>query len=855
MSLKAIFSCILISFLGILSFVFWQNWRGLELISQLNGTIIIAKGVQGHIQNADIGLLSFIINPKEEYQETFLQEITLAQNIAKRTLLDFDNEAQQERVQILRDNFPELLESFETYRVLIKAQAVNSQVHKKYEQEILELLTPASDQLFLDRDFEASSFIAQIQQSVLYAASTQHLETLESSLEKLQVIVKTYPKHNILYKPLITYVRNLQIYVERLFSIDVLRIQLQNIMAKILSDVEEINAFTLQKIENEQENIQWASVHTGGVVFAFSLIILVLLIRRSNEILQKIHTFSKKVALGDFTAKLELNPKTIEVGQISQWVNEAFTNVSNKIFWFESVLNSMRTAMVVVDEEFRFTFYNNVAAMRIGMPIEQGIEQSCKSICPDYMCNTARCPLVRMREINEKKGFFTKSLQIKFSHESKKYSISCVNLFSADQSHAGYILHLRDITKDEQMHQRALAASQAKSNFLSTMSHEIRTPINAILGFLQIFDRKNLSQKQLEQMDKIGVASSSLLAIVNDVLDFSKIEANALEIKHLPFCLSKTVDAVTSIMTFAASEKNLHLHVHVDPAIPKTLMGDAQKIEQVLMNLTNNAIKFTEKGSVHIDVALSSSILPTSSTQKQKVEVFFSVKDTGIGMSEETQERIFTPFTQADNFFTRRFSGTGIGLSISQNIVKLMHGTMTVESTLNQGSNFSFTIPFEVADASCITREQALGLPTENGCSTGSYAGKHVLVVEDNLINQEIAQALLESENLVVDLAENGQEAINILKEKTYDAIFMDMQMPVMNGIECTKRLRKQALDHKDSFNEEAAWLATVPIIAMTANALLEDKKRCLDAGMNAHIAKPIEMHVLQAELKKWLCA
>ncbi len=850
MSLKTIFSLVTIAFLGLISFVFWQNWNGLQNVSKLNVAIMSIKDVQNNIQKANIALLHYMLNPQKESQDIFLQEISQAQE--KTTLVKtlFSDMELQEKSNVLQQHIQPLLDYFQTYTTVYEAQRKNENLHVKYEQQVLNLLIPASDQLQLQKDYAYIRLIAKIQKDVLYSAYTKNISVLENTHKELKEIIKIYPQRNMLYKPLLDYYRNLEIYKGRLLSLEVLQWNLQSTMTIILDDAEAINTVALEDVAETQKEIQWLSIHTGIGVALFLLCVFIIFMRRINHSLLKVHNFSQKVSLGDFTAKLDVPYLSIEVGQTLTWFNEAFSIASNKIFWFESVLNSIRSAIVVVDKNFQRTFYNTTAAKHMNINQEEGMYKVCQAICPSSMCNSARCPLVRIRDINEKKGFYNKGLSFKISSESsdKKYSITCTNLFYTDKSHAGYILHLRNITQGEKMHKRALAASQAKSNFLATISHEIRTPINAIMGFLQVFDRKNLTEQQADQLTKMHTASTSLLGMFNDILDLSKIESRSLEIEHIPFNLYSIVDSITSIARFAAEEKNLILHSHMDDSIPQQLYGDPKRIQQILFNLMNNAVKFTERGVITIEVSNHNAFMPTAQLeqeQHQKVHVLFSVQDTGIGMDKETQEKIFTSFTQADNFFQRRFSGSGLGLSICKDVLKLMDSTLHVHSIINQGSTFSFTIPFEIPMEKQTTQD-----PVE---LKKAYAGKHVLVVEDNLINQEIARALLEAEELKVDMAEHGQEALEMVIQQKYDAIFMDMQMPIMDGIECTKRLRRLALHSKDSIQEDATWLLSVPIIAMTANALSEDKQRCFDAGMNAHIAKPIDIAVLHDHIIKWL--
>ena len=383
-------------------------------------------------------------------------------------------------------------------------------------------------------------------------------------------------------------------------------------------------------------------------------------------------------------------------------------------------------------------------------------------------------------------------------------------------------------------------ATEAKSRFLSTVSHEIRTPMNAIVGFSYLFERKNLSVKQLDYLEKIRISSETLLRIINDVLDFSKIEAGRLDIETIPFHLQTVLDTVESIARFPAREKYLHFAVQQDKDVPLELLGDPTRLHQILLNLVSNAIKFTAQGSVVLRVSCD----PThQATDGQEVALLFTVEDTGIGISPEQLQRLFTPFVQGDSSTNRKYGGTGLGLVICKQLAELMQGSISVQSQWGQGSAFAARLIFN-------RLEPGQYLPEESPTLQGKQwrRGCHLLVVDDNVINREIAGALLADTGAVVDFAENGEDAVHKVQHHAYDLVFMDMQMPVMDGLEATKAIR--AL-HRDA----PTPTGQVPIVAMTANAMLEDRYRCLEAGMNDHIAKPLLPDALLALLARWLPA
>ena len=379
--------------------------------------------------------------------------------------------------------------------------------------------------------------------------------------------------------------------------------------------------------------------------------------------------------------------------------------------------------------------------------------------------------------------------------------------------------------------------SQHKTDFVSNISHEIRTPMNALMGFLTLFRRDNLDTQQCDYMEKIDVASRAILQIVNDVLDLAKIEQGKLDMERIVFAPRQVVDAIGGVIAFSTEAKGCRYHCRVDAAVPEHVLGDPTRLQQVLFNLLGNAVKFTAEGEVRLNVKLLT--LSRDKAGLQQAKLLFEVRDTGIGLSREQLSLLFTPFSQADASITRQFGGTGLGLTISKKLVELMGGEISVDSTPGQGSSFRFTIHAALpTDADRLPAPEAVG-PV---ASVSALQGKRVLVVEDNPINQEIICAMLESLGISqCVLAANGQEALNEVGRQRFDVILMDMQMPIMDGVTATEHLRRRGA--------EEPWLAVVPIVALTANALSTDVDRCLAAGMNAHISKPIMLDVLRETL------
>ncbi len=429
----------------------------------------------------------------------------------------------------------------------------------------------------------------------------------------------------------------------------------------------------------------------------------------------------------------------------------------------------------------------------------------------------------------------------------------------------GYMRDLRELkamlgemreTEKELRLARDLAekSARAKSEFLANMSHEIRTPMNAVLGMTHLLSSTEMTEKQRLYVEKADHSARLLLYIINDILDFSKIDAGRMEMESIPFSVRKLIRNVNGVITEQAEAKALVLRIAVGTDVPDFLVGDPLRLEQILLNLAGNAVKFTPSGEVSLRVSLDA---PPQTSSPGQVRLLFEIRDTGIGMSAEQVASLFTPFSQADASITRKYGGTGLGLAICRSLVEMMGGTIWCASRPNEGSLFSFTATFPLADRE-ISGGRARPAPAEDDVFVpealpaetradadieddfADLRGMRVLLAEDNDINQMIARELLAAKGIVVDVAGTGLEALAALERGKYDLVLMDIQMPEMDGLTATARIRANPA-HAD-----------MPVVAMTAHAMVGDREISLGGGMDDHLTKPIEPHKLYTALRKW---
>jgi PAS domain S-box-containing protein len=614
----------------------------------------------------------------------------------------------------------------------------------------------------------------------------------------------------------------------------------------------------ISNITDKTRQIRISNLFALLICLVISVLMFFSVSRGITHPLNKITNLFKGIEDGsaDMTFRLKENSND-EIGELSRWFNTFLDSLSQKKLTEEALLKSREQYKLVVDsiKEVIFqtdssgvwTFLNPAWTEITGYTIEESI-------------GTNFLDYIHPEDQEKNKEYFMDLIQGKkdYCRHSIRYiikdgSFRWIEVFARlvlneEKIYIGTSGTLNDITERmltsmemRKAKEEAVAANRAKSEFLANMSHEIRTPMNAIVGMSEFILDTKLSDEQQGYINVIRDSGNLLLNVINDILDFSKIEAGKLALESSRFNLTDTIDSIIKIVSPKAVEKQLILSSHVENGIPQ-LTGDANRLSQVLLNLLSNAVKFTDKGEVTLTVKIKEK-------HYNNLVLSFDVVDTGIGIQDEDKEKLFNPFMQGDGSTTRRYGGTGLGLSISKKLVHLMNGDIDFNSKFGVGSKFWFTASFGIYDESNshlvpeeLNEKQFIDESVNIGACC-SQRDRRVLLVEDNNTNVKIATLQLKKLGLEVSIASNGIQAVEEVIKGHYMLIFMDCQMPVLDGFEATRRIR--------SFEKEKG--THIPIIAMTANAMQGDRERCLQAGMDDYISKPVRFNSLEEIVNKWL--
>ncbi|OCX52558.1 hypothetical protein BEL04_13985 [Mucilaginibacter sp. PPCGB 2223] len=487
---------------------------------------------------------------------------------------------------------------------------------------------------------------------------------------------------------------------------------------------------------------------------------------------------------------------------------------------YRNILANMNLGLLEVDNDEIIRFANQCFCEMSGYRLDEILGKKAGNLFP---AGEGRDILNHKNELRKKGVSDAYELTVRNKKsELKWWLISGAPRYNDQGELVGSIgIHL-DITDRKRLElelneAREIAEQSVKTKeaFLANMSHEIRTPMNAIIGMGRQLEKTELQEQQRFFLNTINMASDHLLVVINDILDISKIEAGKLELENTGFNLSEVLQHVSRVMQPRAEEKGLELKTNLDKSIAPVLIGDSHRINQILLNLISNAVKFTEKGSVTISVQLEEKI-----DKKQVVE--FSIKDTGIGISTEFVEHIFDKFSQEERTTARKYGGTGLGMAITKELVELMNGHISIKSKKGEGTEILIELPFQVGSSHDLPKAN------KDFSDTSSLEGIRILLAEDNEMNRLVANTVLENYGVLITEAKNGAEAVEALNKAQYDVILMDMQMPVMNGMEATEIIRNELK-------------SDIPIIALTANAIKGDSERYMAIGMNGFISKPFE--------------
>ncbi len=500
------------------------------------------------------------------------------------------------------------------------------------------------------------------------------------------------------------------------------------------------------------------------------------------------------------------------------------------------ILDNSAAAITLTDDQERIVSWNKYTEHMLGMKKNDLYLKDVSSLYPEDEWKKIRSE--KIRKIGSKHHLETKV--VKRDGHIIDIDLS-INVLRDDKGKLiGSVGIMQDITEQKRFQEMLIQAklsaeeaNSAKTLFLANMSHEVRTPMNTILGMVDLTLDTELSDEQKENLSVVKDAADNLLGLLNDILDLSRVEAGKISLEKIEFHLHNVARSVCKGLSVISRAKKLEIVLNFADDVPEMILGDPVRLRQVLVNLINNAIKFTHKGNITLDISLASK-------KGEDVLISFAVKDQGIGIPLDRQDKIFEVFTQADDSTTRRFGGTGLGLAISKRLVEMMGGDIGVESKEGKGSTFKFTAAYKALSEE---RVSALGIASQEVEKEKSDAPEvkdlKILLAEDNIVNQKIAARMLEKQGWTVTCADNGKEVLDLIIANEFDVVLMDAHMPILDGLEATQIIRKN----------ETNTGKHIPIIALTARAMQEDRKKCLDSGMDGYVSKPIDRKKLFDEI------
>jgi len=612
-------------------------------------------------------------------------------------------------------------------------------------------------------------------------------------------------------------------------------------------------ALSLKKFNSDIRSMYFRTFLLALLCITAGIVVALFFARKLTMPILLLDKTTQHVAEGDLTAKADISTgdELERLGKSFNLMTETLRNTQMEITtakeYTENIIRSMNDTLVVTNPDGNIERVNRATQDLLGYQESELIGKPLRTIISnpatnenagafnnDFIDIISTGYVYKMETTYRAKDGtlipMLLSASVMHGPDFSVEGIVCVAVDITERKHAEEVLRIAKETAE--------AASKAKSQFLANMSHEIRTPMNGVLGMLDLLLDSNMNNDQIKLARMAHSSAENLLTVINDILDFSKIEAGKLELQKSVCHIRELVKEVNNLFLIKAKKKNINLELYIDEKIPELVEGDAARLRQILVNLEGNAVKFTEQGEVRLEARLEREM-------DEEVILRFDVSDTGIGIPYNAKQHIFEAFAQADGSMARRHEGTGLGLAISKQLVSMMGGDISLESKLHRGSRFWFTVLLRKPR---IALEAPINVEFIDTVPEPKPVGKQlrIMLAEDNPVNQEVGRLILEGLDCLVNVVDDGQQAVEEFMSEPYDLVFMDCQMPEVDGYEATKMIR-----NREAMNPGKKH--RVPIIALTAHALEGDRELCIDAGMNDYIAKPFNAGQISEMLKKWV--